>query len=346
MAYTESAFQAVGVPSSDAALIANVLTSADARGIRSHGVARIPYFMVRLRKGTMQPDAEMTYREGSATTGLLDAGDGIGIVAAGRAMGRVLAMAATYGCGFVAVANSSHFGYAGYWARQAAEQGCLGISMSSSGARTAPTFGAEGLLGTNPLSVTLPGGERGTGFTLDMATSAVAVGKIETALREGRPVPADWVLDTLHAPALDDRGVLGYETPLLPLGGAGDERGGHKGYALNLMVELLCGALTGTPLADRIAGADGSAAAAMGHFFGAIRIDGFRAPAAVQEEMERTYEVIRSSRKLPGRDRIFIPGEPELIAEAEQRALGIPVTPPVLAQLRRIDAELELGFDL
>lgn len=343
-AFAVDVFRALGVPDADAELIADVLVSADRRGIRSHGVARIPYFFVRIRKqGTVKPAPEMTYRRGSDTTGVLDAGDGIGIVAARLAMDHAVEMSLAHGSGFVAVANSSHFGYAGYWAARAAAAGCVGISMSNSAGRTAPTFGAGAILGTNPLSVTMPARTGGTDFYLDMATSTVAVGKIETALREGRPVPAGWVLDEIGAPALDDRGVLGYQAPLLPLGGAGDQTGGHKGYGLMLMIELLCGALSGTGLAARIAGADGSAPAAMAHLFGALRIDGFRPLEEVQNTMEDAYDVIRGSAKLPGHDRILIPGEPELMAEERHATEGLPVTPPVLDQLRAVDRELGLG---
>jgi len=344
--FTTSVFAALRVDASDAALIADVLLSADQRGIRSHGVARIPYFYARIRRGTMEPAPDMVYRQGSDTTGVLDAANGIGIVAADRAMDRAIEMASERGSGFVAVSDSSHFGYAGYWAARASAAGCVGISMSNSAGRTAPTFGSEGLLGTNPLSVTLPGADDGSDFYLDMATSTVAVGKIETALREDRPVPPGWVLDTLAPPRLDERGVLGYEAPLLPLGGAGDQAGGHKGYGLNLMIELLCGSLSGTGLPARLEGADGSAPAAMAQLFGAVRIDGFRPVVDVQATMEETYGVIRDSAKLPGHDRILIPGEPESMAEERHATEGLPVTPPVLDQLRTIDLELDLGSGL
>src|SRR5690606_28740330 len=204
------------------------------------------------------------------------------------------------GTGFVAVANSSHFGYAGYWAERAMRKGFIGISMSNSGGRTTPTYASEGMLGTNPFSVGIGGGPDGADFLLDMATTTVAVGKIETALREGREVPPGWVSEAHGRPALNEKGILTHETPLLPLGGAGTEHGGHKGYGLNLMIELLCGALTGTPFAERIAGAGGASRPAMGHLFGAIQIAGFREPAAVQAEMQETFKILRGARKEPG----------------------------------------------
>jgi LDH2 family malate/lactate/ureidoglycolate dehydrogenase len=167
-----------------------------------------------------------------------------------------------------------------------------------------------------------------------MATSAVAVGKVETRLRESRPIPPGWVASE-GAPSLDANGVLSFESPLLPLGGAGTETGGHKGYGLALMVELLCGALGGTGFAARIAGATGEAPPAMGHLMGAIRVGGFRRVEQVQNDMEATFEVIRESSRSPGRDRIYIHGEPEAEAAARHRREGIPVGALVLAQLDR-----------
>lgn len=335
-------FRAVEVPEDDADLVAEVLIGADLRGIRSHGLARVPYFLTRLQRGVIRARPRLSFEPRSPTTGVLGADDGIGIVAASRAMDEAMAMAAEVGCGFVLVKDSSHFGYAGFWAERAMRSGFIGISMSNSGGRVAPTFGSDPILGTNPLAVAIPGAPGGTDFLLDMATSAVAVGKVETTLRESRPIPPGWVASE-GAPLLDANGVLSFKSPLLPLGGEGTETGGHKGYGLALMVELLCGALGGTGFAARIAGATGEAPPAMGHLMGAVRIDGFRPVEQVQNDMEATFEVIRESSRSPGRDRIYIHGEPEAEAAARHRREGIPVGAGVLAQLDRWAAILGVG---
>ena len=339
-------FNAVGVPPTDADLVAEVLVSADLRGIRSHGLARIPYFLVRLESGVIATAPEMPFEQRSATTGVLDAGNGIGIVAAERAMTEAMRMATGSGSGFAAVKDSSHFGYAGFWAEKAMRAGMLGISMSNSGRRVAPTFGTDSVLGTNPLAVTMPGSAGETDFYLDMATSAVAVGKVETALREGRGLPPGW-LASASAPELDSNGVLSFDSPLLPLGGEGTDGGGHKGYGLGLMVELLCGALTGTRFEARIAGADGSGPPAMGHLMGALDIEGFRTLAEFQAEMATTFDLIRGSSKAPGHDRIFIHGEPEAMAEASNRREGIGVSPAMKSQLESWGQRLgvEIGLE-
>lgn len=344
-AFVTDAFQAAGVPPDHALLIADVLVSADLRGIRSHGLARMSYFMVRLEQGTIEPDPRLQLSPGSETTAVLDGGNGIGIVVAARAMDEAIRMAAKHGAGFVAAKNSSHFGYAGYWAERAMRNGFVGVSMSNSGRRVTPTFGAQSLLGTNPISVTIPGGENATDFYLDMATSAVAVGKVELALSDGREIPPGWVAEAGDPPELDEYGILTYDAPLLPLGGEGDETGGHKGYGLSLMVELLCGALAGTGLADRIAGAAGEAPAAMGHFMGAIDVAGFGPPELVQTEMAETYAIIRGATKAPGHDRIFIHGEPETLAEQANQSLGIPITPGTMRQLQRWSDRFDLSLE-
>lgn len=288
----------------------------------------------------------MRLDQGSDTTATLFADDAIGIVAADRAMDEALAMANSHGSGFVTVPDTSHFGYAGYWAARAMQSGCIGISMASSGRRVAPTFGSESILGTNPMSVTIPGSGRSDDFFLDMSTATVAVGKVETALRENRELPRGWVAEAGETPTLDDNGILTYSSPLLPLGGEGDDTGGHKGFGLSLMVELLCSALGGSPISERIAGADGSTRPAMGQFMGAIRLDGFRPATDIGDTMADTLGTIRNSNKAPGHDRILIHGEPESVAEAENVELGIPVTPPVLDQLLRWNEHYDLGLRL
>ena len=334
-------FRATGVPADDADLVAQVLVSADLRGIRSHGLARVPYFLMRLQRGVIKPAVRMEFTARTPTTGLLDAANGIGIVAADRAMTEAIAMAVVHGSGFVVVKDSSHFGYAGFWAERAMRAEMIGISMSNSGGRVAPTFGSSAIFGTNPLSVAIPGGAGGTDFLLDMATSAVAVGKVETALSEGRQPPTGWVSSAAN-PALDANGVLSFESVLLPLGGEGTDGGGHKGYGLALLVELLCGALGGTGFQARIEGATGKSAPAMGHFMGAIRVDGFRPADQVQADMETTFDLIRSSAKSPGHARIFIHGEPETIAEEANLESGIPIGPAIMVRLDEWAARLEV----
>jgi L-2-hydroxycarboxylate dehydrogenase (NAD+) len=332
--FIAAAFVGAGIAKDHAAIYADVLVAADLLGIRSHGVARLPKFLALIEDGTINRHPKMTFTAATDTTGIFDADNGPGPAAASRAMDEALAMAGRHGTGFVAVTNSNHFGFPGYYARKAMEKGCIGLCMSNGEQCVAPTFAIEPYLGTNPMSIAIPAGPGRAPFYLDMATAAVARGKIETTLREGRPIPKGWVPESFGPLRLDEKGVLRYDVPLLPLGGEGTEGGGHKGYALSMMVELFCSILTG--LRNPVPG----------HFMGAIRIDSFRDPALVYEHMAELFDRIRNLKKAPGHDRIYIPGEIEAQIEEENRRLGIPVSPAVQSQMKRINSGLRLGFAL
>ena len=338
-------FRAVDLPEDQARLMADVLISADLRGIRSHGAARLIAFMNRLERGVINKNPQMKVHFGSDVTGTLDADNAIGPVAADLGMEEALSRAEKHGAGFVAISNCSHLGYVGYWARKAMERGFIGISMTNGGGVVAPTFGTEPILGTNPLSVAFPGGPDGHSFHLDMATSVVARGKVETTLREGKPIPKGWVSEAFGPPRLDENGILTFDVPLLPLGGEGTVTGGHKGFGLSLMVELFCSVLAGSNLEERMAGKTGQAPPATGHFLGAIKVSGFREPSLVYAQIIQILDMIRNSKKAPGHDRIYIQGEAEDMAEKENRRLGIPITPAVLEQVRRLNQRFALGFD-
>jgi LDH2 family malate/lactate/ureidoglycolate dehydrogenase len=355
--FIAAAIRAVGVPDVHARLTADVLISADLRGVRSHGMGRLPILVDTLERGGINKNSSYLFKTGSNTTGVLDAENGLGPVASNIAMEKAISMAEEQGTGFVAVCNSSHMGYPGYWAKKAMDRGFIGLCMTNGGRFVTPTFGVEPTLGTNPFSIAIPGGPDGEIFHLDIATSTVARGKIETLLREEKPIPKGWVPEAYGPLRLDERGILPFEVPLLPLGGEGTETGGHKGFALSLMVELLCSILSGSGTQDMKEENEGGAEGqtfpsagptfpAAGHFMGAIKVDGFREPARVFAHMAEIYGRIRGSKKAPGHDRIYTPGELEVIAEEENRRQGVPITPAVLEQARRLNERLSLGFEL
>lgn len=338
-------FRAVDLPEDQSRLMADVFVNADLRGIRSHGTARVVAFIKRLEQGVINKTPQMKIHFGSDVTGTLDADNSLGPVAANLAIEEAMKRADRHGAGFVAVNNCSHIGYVGYWARKPMERGFIGITMTNGGGVVVPTFGIDPVLGTNPISVAFPGGPNGHSFHLDMATSVVARGKLETTLREGRPIPKGWVPESYGTPRLDENGILTFDVPLLPLGGEGTETGGQKGFALSLMVELFCSVLAGSNLEARLKGKEGKAPPSTGHFLGAIKLSGFREPSMIYAQIAQTLDMIRNSKKAPGHDRIFIPGEFEDMAEKENRQLGIPLTPAVLEQVRRLNQRFGLGFD-
>jgi len=351
-AFCTQVFEKLGVPPKDAAITSEVLISADLRGVDSHGVARLPRYVNGLRDGVMllNPDIKVVYE--TPTTATLDAADGLGQPAGVRGMELAIQKAKEMGTGFVAVRNSNHYGIAAYYALMALKHDLIGISLTNAATLVVPTFGKKALFGTNPISVVVPAGEE-RAYVLDMATSTVPRGKLEVYNRLGKEMPVGWATDPEGNPTQDAdlalRGLASNDVlgGLLPLGGAGELFSGHKGYGLALLVEILCGVLAGTAYAELVypTGPNGEPLPAkVGHFFGAIRIDGFRPIDQFKVDMDDLIRMVKSSPKSEGQDRIYIHGEKEFETEAERRRNGIPLHPTVTASMKKISEELEVEW--
>jgi L-2-hydroxycarboxylate dehydrogenase (NAD+) len=333
---------AAGAPPDDAALAADVLLAADLRGIDSHGVARLRGYHDVLRSGRVNATPEPRIVRETLTTATLDADNGLGLVVAPRANQIAMEKALDAGSGWVAVRNSNHFGIAGYYVMQAVERDLVGWAMTNSGALVAPLFGRTRMLGTNPLAIGFPGDEEPP-IVIDFASSAVSFGKIEIARRLGQALPEGWAIDTDGATATDPKAVYDGGA-LLPLGST-RELGGHKGYALALMVDVLSGVLGGanwgpfaTPFAIEAAPA-GSVGAGIGHFFGALRIDGFIDAGEFKRQVDHLVRTFRAAPPAPGTSGPLVPGDPERAAEAERRRHGIPLIAAVAGDLEALAAE-------
>jgi L-2-hydroxycarboxylate dehydrogenase (NAD+) len=345
--------QKMGLSEEDAHIVADVLLAADLRGIDSHGVARLGFYVEKLQRGVMVPSPSVRTVYETPVTALVDAGGGMGHPVSFRAMEKAIQKALDNGVGFVAVRNSNHYGIAGYYALMALEHGCIGISMTNSYAFVVPTFGRDAVLGTNPIAVAAPAG-RARPFVLDMATSAVPFGKIEVHDRLGKPLPQSWATDKRGSPTTDTRRVVEYLGDragggLLPLGGSGELLGGHKGYGLALLVDILCGVLPGALYADLVypQTPDGKPLpSGIGHFFGALRVEAFRPLAEFRAAMDDLQRRLKNAPKAEGQNRIYIHGEKEF-EEAERRSrAGVPLNSSVLAELGGIADELGVEFDI
>jgi L-2-hydroxycarboxylate dehydrogenase (NAD+) len=235
-------FTRLGVPPADADQAADVLIAADRRGIDSHGVARLKAYCDLIAAGRVQPRATVTVLRETPCTAALDGGNGLGLVVGPRANAIAIEKALAVGTGWVTVRNSTHFGIAGYYALTAAERGLIGWSMTNAARAVIPPGGAERMLGTNPISVAFPAGDTEPPIVIDFATSAVAYGKVQIAMRAGKPVPEGWIVDRAGQPTTDPHAVAAGGA-LLPLGGD-METGGHKGYCLGALVDVLCGVWT------------------------------------------------------------------------------------------------------
>ncbi len=335
-------FERAGVPPADAFLAAEVLLAADLRGIDSHGVARLRPYHLALHDGRINPTPEMRLVRETLSTATLDGDNGLGLVVGPYANEIAMARALEAGSGWVSVRNTNHFGIAGYYVLRALERDLIGWAMTNSSALVAPVFGVARMLGTNPLAIAFPGLEEPP-IVIDFATSAAAFGKIEIARRLGAPLPLGWAIDAEGRPTTDPADV--YEGgALLPVGST-RELGGHKGYALAMMVDVLSGVLSGAnwgPFAPSFAIEQAparSVGAGIGHFFGALRIDGFIEPDDFKRQVDDLVRTFRSSAPAPGTEGPLIPGDPERAAEEVRRRDGIPLVPAVAEDLEALAHE-------
>lgn len=344
--FTTKVFINMGVPPEDAMTVADVLVAADIRGVRSHGTARMHLYIDRLEKGIMRPVSDMKVVAETLATARIDGGAGMGQPISKYAMTLAMKKAKEVGAGFVTVFNSNHYGIAGYYAMMALEEDMIGISMTNASAIAIPTFGIDGKLGTNPLSIAAPAGHEYP-YVLDMATTITPVGRIEVYERNQWDLPEGWALDetgnyiTNPAKVFETfrKRASGLTGGLLPLGGAGEIFGGHKGYGLALMVDILCGVLSGAGYADNFVRTepDGTKKFGnIGHFFGALRIDAFRPIDEFKATMDDIIHRLKTTPKAEGQDRIYIHGEKEFEATEDNLKHGVVVIPPVIEKLKEI----------
>jgi LDH2 family malate/lactate/ureidoglycolate dehydrogenase len=317
-----------------------VLQAADLRGIDSHGVARLHAYFDMLTLGRIEPKARVTVVRESASTATVDGGNGLGLVVGPKANEIAMEKALAVGSGWVSVRNSNHFGIAGYYVLQALERDLIGWAMTNTTKLVAPLWGAERMIGTNPIAIAFPGFEEPP-IVVDLATTAAAYGKVEIARRAGKPIPKGWAIDRSGVSTTDPNAMIDGGA-LLPLG-SDRERGGHKGYALAMMVEVLSALLSGAnwgpfvpPFALRQEIPTRSVGKGIGHFFGALRIDAFIDKDEFKKQIDEYVRTLRGTRPAPGTSGPLIPGDPEREAEAIRRRQGIPVGAPIVEELRDI----------
>ena len=346
-------FLKMGVPPEDARVTTDVLVQANLRGIDSHGVARLIRYVKGLQKGVMIPIPEEKIIIETPTTVTIDAGSGLGQPVSYRAMETVIKKAKEFGCGFATVGNSNHFGIAGYYAMMALEHDMIGFCLTNAAVLVVPTFSRDSLYGTNPIALAVPAGEEQP-WVLDMATSTVPRGKLEVYNRLEKPLPLGWATDELGLPTTDTARVLNNFVSLaggglLPLGGAGEELSGHKGYGLGIMVEILSAVLSGAAFLSAVYPKDEKGnplPANLGHFFGAWRLDAFREPARFKTDMDQLIRQLKGAKKAEGATRIYVHGEKEFEETERRRNQGIPLGKKVVTSLKEIAAELGIPYTL
>ena len=345
------AFKAVGVPEEDAKICADVLMESDRRGIESHGCNRFkPIYIDRINAGIQNPVTEYEILKETPTTLVVDAHDGMGMVASKKAMDTIIEKAKTYGMGMAAIRNSTHYGIAGYWATMASDQGMIGITGTNARPSIAPTFGVENMLGTNPLTVAFPTDEEFP-FCIDCATSITQRGKIEYYARNGKATPAGMVIGRDGSAMTDSDEILVDLTKgtaaLAPLGGIGEELGGYKGYGYATVIEVLSAALQGGSYLKALTGMSSSGEKQpyhLGHFFIVIDPDAFLGQENFRKTCGDILRALRNSEKAPGEERIYTAGEKEYLVWLERKDKGVPVGESVQKELIEIRDAYNLPY--
>ncbi len=345
------AFKGYGVPEEDAKICADVLLESDRRGIESHGCNRFkPIYLDRIKNGTLLPETKIDIVKDTPTTVVMDANNGMGMVASYRMMEMLIEKASKYGMAGGAIYNSTHYGIAGYWTTMAEKAGMIGISGTNARPSVAPTFGIEPMMGTNPFTFTLPTDEEFP-FNFDCATSIVQNGKIEFYARSGKPTPAGLVVTEEGGTMTDSAQILkdmrAGKCALLPLGGLGEETGGYKGYGFTTLVEIFSAALAGGPYMKDLSGKDAQGNNQMyrlGHFFFVINPEFFMGLDTFKKTAGGICRGLRDSKKAPGVDRIYTAGEKEWLAWQDRKDKGVPVGESIQKEILAVRDELKLPY--
>ncbi len=337
--YTAAVLRGAGMTADGAAIAASVLVASDARGIESHGVARLSQYVRLIDSGALDPAAGPVVERESATTALVDANNGMGHVAGDYAMRLAIAKARDHDIGVVTVHNSNHYGIAGYYAMLALEHDLIGVSLTNSSPLVAPTGGRERMVGTNPLAVAAPTGDDRP-FVLDMATSTVPIGRLEVYARKGLPLQPGWAIDKEGEETLDPEAGAG--GALLPLGGV-LATGGYKGYGLGVMVDLLTGVLAGGKYGPLIYGLwDATNPSDLGQFFLALNPAAFGPLKAFHARARDLLALLKEGERAPGVDEILVAGEKERRAHEDARAHGVRLYHSVVTALDELGARFGL----
>ena len=343
-------FRRCDVVAGDAAVVADVLVAAELRDIPSHGLLRLTDYIRMLRSGRINAVAVPEVVHESPSTYTLDGHNGLGPVVAYRAMELAIELAHNAGTGWVAVRNSNHFGIAGYYAMMALPENMIGLCMTNANPLVAPTFSAQGMMGTNPLAVAIPAATEPP-LVADFATAAIARGKVDILHKNGLPIEKGFLQDA-DGNASTDPAVLTRGGSILPLGSS-REFGSHKGYCMAAVIDVFSALLANAnfgpfvppsvawlPLKDDLPG-EGT-----GHFFGALRIDAFRPAEDFLNSMDQWIKTFRNATPASDQPRVLIPGDPEREAEIRNKKNGIKLQEKVKQQVQLLCQELDVNNPL
>jgi LDH2 family malate/lactate/ureidoglycolate dehydrogenase len=318
---------AVGVPDTDARLVADSLVTADMWGHQSHGVMRLSWYVNRIRAGVMNSVTTPETVSDSGPLAVVDGHDGVGQVLAAFAAREAVRRAEDYGVGAVAVRNSNHFGTAAYFTRMAARDGCAAIFATNASPAMAPWGGRQKTVGTNPWSIAAPAGKYDV-IVMDIANTVVARGKVYLAKQRAEPIPPGWAIDAEGVPTTEPAAAI--EGVILPMAG-------HKGYAIALMMDVLSGVLTGSAFGSAVSGPyQFDKRSGCGHLFIALHVAAFGDPDGFARRMEQLIDEVKAVPLAQGFDEVFYPGELEARAERDNLKQGLSLPEQTLDDLRQL----------
>lgn len=334
--FAASVLRELKVPPEDAAVTAECLITAHLRGFDTHGLPCLPGYAECLKQGRIKSQPHMTIQKSTAWSARLDADNGLGQVAAHQAMKLALDAADTMGVGAAVVRRSNHFGAASAYSMMALEKDCIGLVTSNASSVTAPFGAAEPILGTNPLSISVPAGKHPP-FVIDMATSEGARKKIRKALDEGTTLPPGWALDKSGLPTTDPKEAL--EGVMLPFGGM-------KGSAITVLLDILSGVLSGAQFGGQVLSVytNQKRESGNGHFMAVFKIDAFMSIDTFKLRMDEELDRITALRPAKGFKQVIYPGYQEHFTQARRYKKGIALDARWVEEMRTLGSRLGVAF--
>lgn len=333
-AHLTELFTRVGMEGTDAHLLADSLVFADLRGVHSHGVLRVPEYVMKLTTGGVNPRGKPAIVKEFGGCLVVDGGNSMGQIGMMFAMQEVIRRADTHGIAAAAIRGSNHSGAMAYYAIQALPHDQIGIATTNALPTMAPWGGAEKMVGINPLGVAIPAGSE-LPIVHDAAFSGSSHGKIRIHHQKGLAIPAGWALDKEGNPTTDPAAAL--DGLLLPIGE-------FKGVALALIMGILSSMLSGAAYGLELGNMEeGPRAGQDGHFVAAIKIAAFEEPERFKARVDQAIRQIHDVRKAPGFHQTFAPGELEQRREQEYRQQGIPLNAVTVAEIQQVSARYGLG---
>jgi len=334
--FTTHALEAVGISREEAKIIAELMTRADVQGSEGHGIFRLPQYIRRIKGGAVNLKPKIRIVREAAGMAVVDGDNGMGHLVMRFATEKTIEKAKTAGVAWVGVKWSNHAGPASLYASMPLAHDMIGLYLAVGNANHLPPWGGiDMLLSTNPIAVAIPAGEEQS-VVLDMATTVAAYGKVKTKAQRGEMMPEGWMMDRQGRPLIDPK--RSNEGFLLPIGG-------YKGYGLALIFGLLAGTLNGAAMGKDVVdfNADDTTPTNTGHAIVAINVEAFQPVAEFKKAVDVLVRDIRNSKKLPGVERIHIPGEGSHAARAERTKNGVPIPVPLLAALNQLAGDLKIA---